>query len=102
LGSVSGLTGVTIYNVFQNQGLRFAGVSDAAILASLAPVYMAVLARIILKEHISGRQTIGIIIAFIGSSLVATNGSLNFTGLVHIRLMGDLSRWINRHILGAI
>lgn len=83
------LTGVTLYNVLQNQGLKYAGATDAAILASLAPVFMAILARIFLKEHISLRQAIGIIIAFTGTVLVATNGTINITGLNHTRLWGD-------------
>lgn len=84
------LTGVTLYNILQNQGLKYAGATDAAILASLAPVFMAIFARIFLKEHLSFQQIIGIVIAFAGTVLVTTNGSLhNIANLNHIRLWGD-------------
>ena len=33
-----GMTGVTIYNFLQNQGLKYAGSVDAAILTAMAPV----------------------------------------------------------------
>lgn len=87
--ALSGLTGVALYNFFQNQGLRYAGATDAAILASMAPVFMAILAWLILKETITTKQIMGIIIAFIGSVLVATNGSLNGLTADPLRLYGD-------------
>jgi len=87
--SLSGLTGVTLYNFLQNQGLRYAGAVDSAILASLAPVFMAILARFVLKEKITRQQILGIFLAFFGSFLVATNGSLDFFQAEPLRLWGD-------------
>lgn len=87
--AVSGLTGVALYNVVQNQGLKYAGAIDSAILASLAPVFMVLLARLILKETITRRQLLGIVLAFTGSVLVATNGSFDFLRLETARLWGD-------------
>jgi drug/metabolite transporter (DMT)-like permease len=84
-----GLTGVTLYNFLQNQGLRYAGSTDAAILAAMAPVFLALLAWLLLKERISCAQTLGIIIALAGSVLVATNGSLAGFALNPQRLFGD-------------
>ena len=86
---VCGLTGVALYNFFQNQGLKYAGATDAAILASLAPVFMAVLSWLILHEKITGQQIFGIIVAFTGSLLVATNGSFRDLALSSARLWGD-------------
>lgn len=86
----SGLTGVALYNFLQNQGLKYAGAIDSAILASLAPVFMVLLAWLFLKETITRRQLLGIILAFAGSILVATNGSLAFLQLESSRLWGDL------------
>lgn len=87
--AASGLTGVALYNFLQNQGLKYAGAVDSAILASLAPVFMVLLAWLILKEKITRRQVLGIIIAFSGTFLVATNGSLAFLTLDPSRLWGD-------------
>ncbi len=84
-----GLTGVTLYNFLQNQGLRYAGSTDAAILAAMAPVFLALFAWLLLKERISQLQTLGIVIALAGSVLVATNGSLAGFALNPLRLYGD-------------
>lgn len=86
---VCGLTGIALYNFFQNQGLKYAGATDAAILASLAPVFMALLGWLILHEKITGQQIFGIIVAFTGSLLVATNGSFRDLALNSTRLWGD-------------
>lgn len=85
----TGLTGVALYNLFQNQGLKYASAIDAAILASMSPVFMVILARTILKEKITIRQLYGIVIAFTGSLLVATKGSLGNLILDSTRLWGD-------------
>jgi drug/metabolite transporter (DMT)-like permease len=85
-----GLTGVTLYNFLQNQGLRYAGPTDAAILAAMAPVFLALLARLVLKERISRMQGLGIVLALAGSFLVATNGSLAGIAQGPLRLYGDL------------
>ncbi|MDH7479721.1 MAG: EamA family transporter [Syntrophomonadaceae bacterium] len=86
---VSGLTGVALYNFIQNHGLRYAGATDAAILAAMAPVFIALLAWLMLKENIASRQVLGIVVAFAGSVLVATNGSLSGLSLNPGRLVGD-------------
>jgi len=87
--ATSGITGVTLYNFLQNQGLKYAGAVDSSILASLAPVFMVLLAWLILKEKVTHRQVVGIIIAFSGTFLVATNGSFAFLTLDPSRLWGD-------------
>ncbi|MGB4503786.1 MAG: EamA family transporter [Syntrophaceticus sp.] len=87
---LSGLSGIAIFNVLQNQGLRYAGATDAAILIAMSPVFIALLSWVILKERISRLQVVGIVIAFSGSVLVATNGSFNNLGFNKLRLYGDL------------
>ena len=90
LVALAGLTGVTLYNFLQNQGLKYAGATDAAILAAMAPVFIALLAWLCLGERVSRRQVAGIFMAFSGSVLVATNGSLEGLVLNPARLYGDL------------
>ena len=87
--ALCGLTGIALYNFLQNQGLRYAGSTDAAILASMAPVFMALAAWLYLKEKISRRQVAGIVMAFSGSVLVATKGSLSSLTLYPAQLWGD-------------
>lgn len=86
----SGLSGIAIFNVLQNQGLRYAGATDAAILIAMSPVFIALLSWVILKEGISRLQVVGIVIAFAGSVLVATNGTFNNLGFNRLRIYGDL------------
>ena len=76
--------------MLQNQGLRYAGATDAAILIAMSPVFIALLSWVILKERISKLQVTGIVIAFAGSVLVATNGSFNNFGFNKLRVYGDL------------
>lgn len=90
LSATSGFTGVALYNILQNQGLKYAGATDAAILASMAPVFMVLMAWLLLKERIFAHQVVGIIIAFTGSVLVATNGSFNDPAMNSSRLFGDI------------
>ena len=88
---ITGFTGITAFNVLQNLGLRYAGATDAAILISMSPVFIVLLSWLFLKEKISTFQLIGISIAFTGSVLVATNGSLNNTGgFDRLRVYGDI------------
>lgn len=84
-----GLTGVTLYNLLQNQGLRYTGATDAAILTATSPVFLTLFAWLLLKERPSRTQITGIIIALAGSVLVAANGSLEGLALNPLRLYGD-------------
>lgn len=84
-----GLAGVTMYNFLQNQGLRYAGSTDAAIMTATSPVFLTLFAWLLLKERVSRVQTLGIVIALAGSVLVATNGSLAGFALNPLRLYGD-------------
>ncbi len=87
--AVCGLTGVALYNFLQNQGLQYAGATDAAILTATSPVFLALFAWAILKERISRIQSLGITIALAGSVLVATNGSLANLAMNPLRVYGD-------------
>ena len=84
-----GLTGVTLYNFLQNQGLQYAGATDAAIMTATSPVFLTLFAWLLLKERTTRAQTLGIIIALAGSVLVATNGSLAGFALNRLRFYGD-------------
>lgn len=87
---LSGLLGIAIFNVLQNQGLRYAGATDSAILIAMSPVFIALLSWLVLREKISRLQILGIFIAFSGSVIIATNGSVENGVFDHLRLFGDL------------
>jgi len=84
-----GLTGVTLYNFLQNQGMKTAGTTDAAILASMAPIFIALLAWLFLKEQLSAKKIIGILLAFSGAVLIAGNGSFGGVAASPERVIGD-------------
>jgi len=86
----SGLSGIAVFNVLQNQGLRYAGATDSAILIAMSPVFIALLSWLVLKEKISRLQILGIFIAFSGSVIIATNGSVENGVYDKLRLFGDL------------
>lgn len=87
---LSGLSGIAIFNVLQNQGLRYAGATDSAILVAMSPVFIALLSWLVLKEKISRLQILGIVIAFVGSVIIASNGSVENGAYDKLRLFGDL------------
>lgn len=87
--ALGGFTGITMYNFLQNQGLKYAGATDAAIISATAPVFIVILARVFLKEKILPRQAVGIALALAGSVLVSTNGSLSGISLNSSRIYGD-------------
>jgi len=86
----SGLSGIAVFNVLQNQGLRYAGATDSAILIAMSPVFIALLSWLVLKEKISRLQILGIFIAFSGSVIIASNGSVENGTYNKLRLFGDL------------
>lgn len=87
--ALGGLTGMTMYNFLQNQGLLYAGATDAAIMASMAPVFMVLMAWFFLKEKVSISQVGGIFLALTGSLLVSTNGLPGHADFNPSRLYGD-------------
>lgn len=87
--ALCGLSGFSLYNLFQNQGLKYAGATDAAIFASLAPVFMAIIGYLVFHEKITSRKVTGIIVAFIGTFIVATDGAWDLSSLNLSRLWGD-------------
>lgn len=87
--ALCGLSGFTLYNLFQNQGLKYAGATDAAIFASLAPVFMAIIGYLVFREKITTRKVVGIIVAFIGTFIVATDGTWDLQSLNLTRIWGD-------------
>lgn len=57
----------------------FAGLTTVAIITSLAPIFTAFVGRVFLKEHLSGRAVLGIVIVVAGA-IVAGWGGLDMNG----------------------
>lgn len=71
------LTGVTLFNTMVYASARTTDTVNTALLASTAPVFVVILARIFLGERISPARAAGLAIAFCGMLIIATRGSLD-------------------------
>lgn len=83
-----GFLGTFLYNVFLYMGIASMNASQAFIINYLWPLMTVIFACIILKEKMTLRKTIAILLSFIGVILVTVNGSL--FGIQKNSLMGAL------------
>lgn len=80
-----GLFGGSLYFLTENTSLVYAQASDVSIVVSCCPILVSVLLAIFYKnERLTVRQYVGIVIAFIGITLVVFNGHL----VLHFSLLG--------------
>lgn len=88
--SLIGFIGITFHQWLQSNGLVTAQASTTAWIVATAPIFIAILGWIFLKEHLSWSQIFGIALATIGVLLVVSRGDLNsiFKGSFGTR--GDL------------
>jgi drug/metabolite transporter (DMT)-like permease len=83
----AGLSGVTLYFIFQNMALSYTLASNVSILISISPFFTALLSRIFAKEEkFQPSFFFGFIFAIIGIFLIAFNG--NF--ILRLNPLGDL------------
>lgn len=98
-----GATGIFGYNFFFLIGLRFIDASYASMVIAVTPALTVILAAIVLKEALSIRRGVGVVVAFIGTFfLVATNQQTNFTVLGTAMIGGAAIVWSMYAILGRI
>ncbi len=70
-----GIIQPVLYFVFENYGLKYTTTSFTGIIASISPIFTAVLGVICLKEIPSKKQWLGIVISIIGVFLVSVGGT---------------------------
>jgi drug/metabolite transporter (DMT)-like permease len=86
---IAAVTGVTLFNTLVYVSARTTDTVNMALFASTSPVFVIVLARIILKERISPLRWAGLAIAIAGMLAIATRGSLDV--LIHLTFrLGDV------------
>lgn len=73
---IIGTLGTFLYNLFLYLGINTLQASQAFIINYLWPIMTVIFACIILKEKITVRKIIAIIISFIGVIIVSSNGNL--------------------------
>jgi len=92
-----GLTGVTLYHLFQNVGMGYTSASESSVIIASNPVFIALFSRILLGERLSKTKASGILIAFTGVVLVvlregASFGSPSFLG--DLICLGSVFSWV--------
>jgi drug/metabolite transporter (DMT)-like permease len=74
-----GLTGIAILTVGFNYGLIYGSASQGALVYALGPAAVAVAAVLGLREALSRRRIVGIVLSVVGAGLVVTFGQENRT-----------------------
>lgn len=76
---LSGLSGVCLYFLFENVALYYTTASNAALLVTISPLFVAILSRIFLGKRLKRRFFLGFVVAFVGVALVVSRGELSFS-----------------------
>jgi len=71
-----GLTGVFAYNIFFLAALERIPAGKTALIVSLSPILTALIVAFILREKLGLKRWVGIIMAFVGVSIIVTQGQL--------------------------
>ena len=71
---VCGLVGTALFNVIFYWGLHTTTAINAGILMALSPAIIPVLAWMILRDRLRGRELLGIAISFVGVTYLVTQG----------------------------
>lgn len=92
-----GLTGVTLYHLFQNIGMGFTSASESSVIIASNPVFIALFSRLLLGEKLSRLKAMGILLAFAGVVLVVVRdgiavASSSFLG--DVICLGSVFSWV--------
>jgi drug/metabolite transporter (DMT)-like permease len=72
----AGLCGVTLFFLFQNIALTYTLAANVSVLVSVAPLFTALVSRLLLNEKLKANFFLGFAAAITGIILIAFNGSL--------------------------
>ena len=88
-----GLFGVAVNQLFFFEGLNLTTPINAAIIMTINPILVIVISALLIKEKISTRKVVGIILGFIGAcNLILNSGSFSFDNYF---LIGNFLVFIN-------
>ena len=82
----AGLCGVTLFILFQNLALSYTQAANVSVLISAAPLFTALLSRLVLSEKLKANFFIGFTVAMAGIILIAFNGRF----VLKLNPLGDL------------
>ncbi len=73
----AGFLGVCLYYLLENIALTYTLASNVSVILSIAPLFTAVLARLLLKgeEKLSAKFFLGFLLALVGIGMISFNGS---------------------------
>ena len=77
---VCGLLWFGVYNIALNEGERLLDAGTAAMLVNVAPIMIAVLATVVLRERLSRWLLIGLAVAFAGAAVIGVASSGHHQG----------------------
>ncbi|MGH2533372.1 MAG: DMT family transporter [Thermomicrobiales bacterium] len=69
-----GLTGVALFCLLQNVGLRYASAANTALINGAIPIMTAGLATLTLKERLNSRQCVGFLVSLAGVTTIVLVG----------------------------
>ena len=82
-----GLTGVTLYFLFENTAIDYSLASNVGVIVSIAPLFTGILASIFLhEEKISAQFVLGFLLSISGIIVIGYNGST----VLKLNPMGDI------------
>lgn len=84
--AAAGLTGVTLYFLFQNLALSYTLAANVSVLVSAAPLLTALVSRVVLREKLGAGFYLGFAVAMMGIILIAYNGSF----VLRLNPLGDV------------
>jgi drug/metabolite transporter (DMT)-like permease len=79
------MTGVTLQYIVQFVAMTYTTVTNTALLINMGTFFVIIPSVLLLKERFTADNTLGIILAFAGAGLVATNGNIALS----VNLLGD-------------
>jgi len=74
-----GFLGIPVNQFFYLYGLKFSTAANGALLYATTPVFILVLSSVVLKERMTKRKTIGILLAFAGVAIVVFERGVDFS-----------------------
>lgn len=87
---IAGIFGVAFNQYFFFRGIQLCSAFETSILHLLSPILVALLAAAFLKEHLTFRKLLGIMLGFAGAAVISTSGktltisNTNFLGNIFI------------------
>ncbi len=86
---ILGLVGMTFYHLFFFNALKYTTASNASVINGSMPIITAIIASVVLKERLSLRQIVFIVIAFLGVLTIITDWQITILFNMNIN-KGDL------------